>query len=138
MPASINLNEAFLSRVHGDLTTIYTWVNDERAIVIVPYLRKGAPWFVVCESALPNYNNERMACEKGILACNVLGIEPSIQNAMRIIRLVVDGTSDLIRMPGAPPPKLSKATFGEIKAKLNGKELASEAIRLPDLGATYA
>jgi hypothetical protein len=138
MPATIDLNDAFLTRAHGDLLTVYTWVNDERAIIIIPHLRTKAPWFIVCESSLPDYNDVRQAARKGMLACDVLGIESSVKNAMRIVGLVVDGTEDLIRMPSKQPPRLSKAAHGEVTMKDAGVVIAEHELH-PEIeqGAAY-
>lgn len=51
MSTTIDTRKAHLVRQHGDLTAIYTWINDERALVLVPTYRPGAPWYVVMESA---------------------------------------------------------------------------------------
>ncbi|MBM3380220.1 MAG: hypothetical protein FJY39_10870, partial [Betaproteobacteria bacterium] len=39
------------TRRHGDLLAVYTWLGEERALVLIPALRRGAAWFVVAESA---------------------------------------------------------------------------------------
>ena len=38
MPVSLDLRKAHKVRRHGDLLAIYTWVNDERALVLLPAL----------------------------------------------------------------------------------------------------
>jgi hypothetical protein len=35
MPVSLDLRKAYKVRRHGDLLAIYTWVNDERALVLL-------------------------------------------------------------------------------------------------------
>ena len=42
MPVSLDLRKAHKVGRHGDLLAIYTWVNDERALVLLPARRKNA------------------------------------------------------------------------------------------------
>jgi hypothetical protein len=143
MPATLDTRRARLVRQHGDLTAIYTYVNDERALVLVPTHRPGAPWFVVCESAAYTWDDSdrRYVTEvarKSIKACEVLGIEPTPTNARRIANIVIDGLPDLVRMPSAPAPEFHAPSFGQIQLYEDGKPIASEEIRVEKEGVTYA
>jgi hypothetical protein len=42
MPVSLDLRKAYKVRRHGDLFAIYTWVNDERALVLLRALGRNA------------------------------------------------------------------------------------------------
>ena len=42
MPVSLDLRKAYKVRRHGDLLAIYTWVNDERALVLLRALGRNA------------------------------------------------------------------------------------------------
>jgi hypothetical protein len=142
MPASIDLRKAHLSRVHGDITVIFSWVNDERAMVLVPHLRKGAPWYVVMESASFTWNDEDaknipVVVAKAAKACEVLGIEPSPWNCRRIAGLIIDGLPDLIRMPSTPPAEYHRASFGHMELRADGQVLAADDIRIEKEGASY-
>jgi hypothetical protein len=142
MPATIDLAKAHLSRVHGDITVIFSWVNDERAMVLVPHLRKGAPWFIVMESAAHTWDdtdarNIPTVIAKATRACEVLGIEPSPWNCRRIAGLVIDGLPDLIRMPSSPPKEYHRANFGHMELRADGDLIAAEDIRMEKEGATY-
>lgn len=142
MPATIDLAKAHLSRVHGDITVIFSWVNDERAMVLVPHLRKGAPWFVVMESAAHTWddkdaNNIPVVIAKASKACEVLGIEPSPWNCRRVAGMIIDGLPDLIRMPSSPPKEYYRASFGNMQLRADGDLIAAEDIRLEKEGATY-
>lgn len=142
MPATIDLAKAHLSRVHGDITVIFSWVNDERAMVLVPHLRKGAPWFIVMESAAHTWDdadarNIPVVVAKATRACEVLGIEPSPWNCRRIAGLVIDGLPDLIRMPSSPPKEYHRASFGHMELRGDGQLIAAEDIRMEKEGATY-
>ena len=110
---SLDLNKAHLHRQHGDLIVIYTWVNDERAMVLIPTYRKGAAWYIVCESAAWKYDNPRYLAEQSKKAAEVLGMEPSTNNWYKLATVIHDGLPDLCAMPSEPPGQLSKATFGE-------------------------
>lgn len=131
-----------MSRVHGDITCIFTWVNDERAMVLVPHMRKGAPWFIVMESAAYTWDDEDArnipnVVKKAAKACEVLGIEPSPWNCRRIAGLVIDGLPDLIRMPSTPPAEYHRASFGTMELRADGQLLTAEDIKLEKEGATY-
>ncbi len=119
MPATLDTRKAHLVRHHGDLVAIYTWINDERALVIAPRYRPGAPWFIVCESAAytwddsdPHYVGE--VARKALKACEVLGIEPTPTNARRVAGIIIDVLPDLICMPSAPGPDYYRGSFGHL------------------------
>lgn len=142
MPVSVDTKKAFLHRTHGDLTVIFTWVNDERAMVILPHLRPGAPWYVVMEGAAYSWDdsvstNVAQVARKATQACNVLGIEPSPTNCRRIAGIVIDGLPDLIRMPSAPPKEFYRASHGQLLLRADGQDMAAEDIRVEKEGVTY-
>lgn len=142
MPATIDLSKAHLSRVHGDITVIFSWINDERAMILVPHLRKGAPWFVVMESAAHTWDdrdprNIPEVIRKATKACEVLGIEANPWNIRRIAGMVIDGLPDLIRMPSSPPKEYHRANFGHMELRADGDLIAQENIRLEKEGASY-
>lgn len=142
MPASIDTRKARIVRQHGDLTAIYTYVNDERALVLVPTHRPGAPWFVVCESAAYTWDDgdRRYVAEvarKSLKACEVLGMEPTPTNARRVANIIIDGLPDLIRLPTAPDAELHKASFGRMELRADGRAIAGEEIRVEKEGAVY-
>ncbi len=142
MPATIDLAKAHLSRVHGDITVIFSWFNDERAMFLVPHLRNGAPWYVLCESAAYTWddmdaNNIPTVVKKATRACEVLGIEPSPWNCKRIAGMIIDGLEDLIRMPSAPPKEYYRSSFGNMELRADGQTIADEDIRIEKDGALY-
>lgn len=143
MSASIDTRKAHLVRQHGDLTVIYTWVNDQRAMVLLPHLRPGAPWFIVMESASYSWDdsdrrNIPNVVKKSMKACEVLGIEGSPHNCRRVAGIIIDGLPDLIRMPHAPEKEYHRASFGNLLLKADGVPMASEEIRVEKEGVTYA
>ncbi len=143
MPTTIDLAKAHMSRVHGDITIIFSWINDERAMVLVPHMRKGAPWFVVMESAAHTWDDEDaknipLVIAKATKACDVLGIEPSPWNCRRVAGMIIDGLPDLIRMPSSPPAEYHRASFGNMELRADGQVIAAEDIRLEKEGAEYA
>lgn len=143
MPASIDTKKAYLTREHGDLTAIYTWVNQERALVLVAHRRPGSPWFVVMESASFSWDdsdprNIPLVVRKSMKACEVLGIEPTPHNCRRVAGIVIDGLPDLIRMPSAPPVEFYKTNYGTLTLKAEGQAINQEDIRVEKEGVTYA
>jgi hypothetical protein len=143
MGVEIDLAKAHLMRVHGDLSAVYTWVNDERSIVLIPTLRPGAPWYIVPESAAWTWDdndssNVPVLARKALHACEVLGIEPTPTNARRIAGIIVEGIPDLIGMPSAPPQKYSKAAYGQHQLRADGKVMMGEDIHIAQSsGASY-
>lgn len=137
MPASIDTRKAHLTRRHGDLFAIYTWVNDERALILIPANRPGAPWFVVMESAAFEYDNPRELQRRAIKACEVLGIEASAPNWYRIAKLIHEGLPDLVSMPSAPPPEYLRGAIGQMILKEAGEKIHGEDIRVEKEGVTY-
>lgn len=142
MPATIDLTKAHLSRVHGDITVIFSWLNDERAMFLIPHMRKGAPWYVVMEGAAYTWDDSSSrsvatVAAKAMKACEVLGIEPSPHNCRRIAGIIIDGLPDLICMPAAPAQEFFRGSFGSLELRANGQAIAGEEIRLEKEGATY-
>ena len=136
MPVSLDLRKAHKARRHGDLLAIYTWVNDERALVLLPAHRKAAAWFVVCESAAFRYDDPSVLAAQCVKACEVLGLEPSKQNWVRIASIIHEGLADLIRMPSAPVPEVGPS-LGEIQLRVDGDLIAQTEIRQQRQGASY-
>lgn len=138
MPASLDLRRAHLHRRHGDLLAVFTWVNDERAMVLLPAFRPGAPWYIVLESAAFKYDDPAYLARQCVTACEVLGIEPSRANWVRVAGIIHDGLPDLIRMPSAPPAEFHRGSIGEMTLRADGQVLAQQDIRIEREGATYA
>lgn len=138
MGAVLDLSKAFKHRQHGDLLAIYTWFNDERALILLPAYRKNAAWFIILEPAAWKYDNPHYLAHQAVKACEVVGIEPSTANWRRIANIIIEGLPDLIEMPSQPDPVLSRATIGEMKLFADGQLLGGEEIRLEvETGATY-
>lgn len=152
MGVSLDLRKAHSHHRYGELVAIYTWVNDERALVLVPALRKGAPWYIVCESAAWKWDPDgqtlldgrgQPVAGKGYVvaqarkAAEVLGMDHGT-TWLKLAAIIVEGLPDLIRMPSAPPPTYLKATFGKLELREAGKTIAQEDIRIETEGAEYA
>lgn len=135
---SLDLEKAHAHHQYGDLVVIFTWVNDERAMVLIPAFRKNSAWYIVCESAAYKYDNPHYLAEQCRKAAEVLGMEPSPNNWYKLARLIHDGLPDLISMPSAPDPKLMRGAIGEMKLFEDGKLIAGEEVRLEaEQGASY-
>lgn len=128
MGISINTARAHRVRTLGDITVIFTWINDERAMVLLPTFRKGAPWFVVPDSVAYEYADPRHAAERAIKAAEVLDM-PS--QAYRLATIMQDGLEELVTMPSKPPAQMSRATFGQVRVREGGQEVGGQEIRLP-------
>ena len=136
MPVSLDLRKAHKVRRHGDLLAIYTWVNDERALLLLHALHKNAAWFVVCESAAFCYDDVSVLAAQCIKACEVLGVEPSQRHWVRIASIIHEGLGDLIRMPSAPTPEFGPS-LGEVQLRADGELIAQTDVRYEQRGASY-
>lgn len=137
MPATIDTRKAHLTRKHGDIYAIYSWVNDQRALILVPANRPGAPWYIVMESASFEYDDPHELQRRSIKACEVLGIEPSRPNWFRVAKIIHDGLPDLVRMPSAPEPEYLKGAIGQMIVREGGKILGGDDIRVEKEGVSY-
>jgi hypothetical protein len=128
-----------LVRRHGDILAIYTWVNDERALVLMPARRaQGAPWFIVCESAAYKYDDASYLARQASQAARVLGMDETTSTWYRIANIIIEGLPDLIRMPTAPIPELQRHAIGEMKLMADGKLVTGQEIREEKTGLEYA
>lgn len=130
MAIQLDPRKAHCVRQHGDVLAIYTWVNDERALVLMPARRaQGSPWFIVCESAAWKYDDPQYLAQQGRKAAEVLGMDETTSTWYRIAKIIHEGLPDLIRMPSAPPLDLGQA-IGEMKLMADGELVGGDEIRL--------
>lgn len=135
---SVDLSKAHKSHQYGDLMVIYTWVNDERAMILIPAYRKGAAWYIVCESAAWKYDNREYLKRQCMKAAEVLGMEPSPNNWLKLATVIHDGLPDLITMPAGPDKELTRGNYGQMELRQGGKTLAAQDIKLEkEEGAVY-
>lgn len=64
MALELDLRKAHSSRVHGDIVAVLTWVNDARAPVLIPAIRRDAGWFIVEETASYLWNINTVDCDE--------------------------------------------------------------------------
>lgn len=139
MGISLDLGRAAFNRQHGDILAIYTWVNDERALVLLPAHRPKSPaWFVVCESAAWRYDDPAYLAQKARVAAQALGMDETTSTWLRIATIIIEGLPDLIRMRPAPDPDFLPATAGEINLTIDGEHVTSEEIKVEKRVAEYA
>lgn len=130
MAISLDPRKAHQTRLHGDILAIYTWVNDERAMVLIPALRApGSPWFIVCESAAWKYDDPHYLARQAAKAAEVLGMDETTSSWYRIATLIHEGLPDLIRMPSSPQEAEVGKAIGEMHLKSDGQIIASDVIR---------
>jgi hypothetical protein len=145
---SLDLRKAWRWQRQGDLMVVLTWVNDERALVLMPAIRRQSGWYVVLESAAYLWGVDHASSEvskpamlhavrQAHVACEMLDMEPSKMNRGRVISVITSWIPDLCRMPSEPVQEFGGASFGEIVLRADGKPLAAEAIRQEDAGVSY-
>ena len=137
MSVQLDPRKSYQAHVIGDILAILTWVNDERALVLMPAHRaQGAPWFVICESAAFLYDDPHYLAHQSVKASSVLGMDETTSTWKRIADLILNYLPDLIRMPSAPAPEVGK-TIGEMTLLADGVTVAQQEIK-PDIeGPTY-
>lgn len=148
MPVSLDLRKAHRHQRHGDLLAVMTWVNDERAIVLLPAIRRDAGWYVVMESAAYRWGVDHFdqdmrrdaqhhALVQSHIACSMMGIEPTKLNRARIISVITGWLPDLVRMPSAPEPEFKPGSLGTMILRADGTPIAGEEVRDQVEGVTY-
>lgn len=135
---TLDTTNCHLIRQHGDIIAAYTWLNDERSLVLIPYRRKGAPFFIVPESRAFEYEDPQQLARSAHMACEVMGMEASRPNWYRIAKIIDEGLPDLIRMPHAKPKEEAKGpNIGEAHLMADGQILHSDLITEEKQGMTY-
>ena len=142
MGVSIDIRKAHSAHRYGDLNIVLSWINDTRAMFIIPAIRAKAPWFIIQETAAFEWSDQDSENlihlpARAYKACEVLGIEPSKSNCFRIISMVNDRMQDFLRMPSAQPPEKTAGTYGTMTLKGDGQVLRQEAIQFEKEGANY-
>jgi len=148
MGVSLDLRKAHKHQRVSDFVVVLTWMNDERALVLLPALRRDAGWYVVMESAAhlwgvdhPDRELRKDAMDHAVkqseVACDMLGLEPSRMNKARVISTITSWLPDLIEMPSSPEESFLKGAFGELQVRADGKAIGGEDIRVADAGVTY-
>jgi hypothetical protein len=131
MGATLDPRKAHLVRQHGDILAIYTWVNDERALVLMPAHRKpGSPWFVVCESAAYRYDNPHYLAQQAKKAAEVIGMDETTDTWFKVATIIIEGLGDLIRMPHAPDKELMSSAIGQMQIRADGESMVARDIVL--------
>ena len=126
MGLTVNTARAHATYRRGDLTLILTWVNDERAMVLLPSFRKGAPWFIVADSVAWRYNEPRYLARMSAKAAEVLDMAGQ---EVRIASLLHDHLGELVTMPSAPPARHARAAMGEMRVLADGAEIGGQEVR---------
>ncbi len=128
MGLTINTAKAHKVRQLGDLTVVFTWINEERAMVIIPTFRKGASWYIVMDSAAWKYDEPRYLAQQSFKAAEVLEM---VGHEAKVGGIIHDHLGDLVLMPHAPDQEMSKAAHGELMVKADGKIIGGDELRLP-------
>lgn len=138
MSVQLDPRKAHKAHIVGDILIILTWVNDERALVLMPAHRaQGAPWFIVCESAAYKYDNPRYLAQQAAKAAQVMGMDETTSTWYRVADLILNYLPDLIRMPSAPEPEKMSHAIGEMKLMADGQLMKGEEIRLDKEAPVY-
>ncbi len=138
MSVQLDPRKAHKAHIVGDILVILTWVNDERALVLMPAHRaQGSHWFIICESAAYKYDNPNYLAQQSAQAARVMGMDETTSTWYRVADLILNYLPDLIRMPSAPEPEKMSHAIGEMKLMADGQLVKGEEIRLEKEGVTY-
>lgn len=144
MSVSIDTAKAHLTRVHGDVTAIYTWVNDERALVLAATYRAGnpflpgAPLYIVLEKNAHAYDDPIQLAHTAKKASEVLGLDASTVAWVKLATIIHEGLPDLVRMPHSPDKELLRGSYGSAILSADGVPISSQDVRIEKDGLTYA
>lgn len=144
MSVSIDTAKAHLTRVHGDVTAIYTWVNDERALVLAATYRAGnpflpgAPLYIVLEKNAYAYDDPIQLAYTAKKASEVLGLDASTVAWVKLATIIHEGLPDLVRMPHSPDKELLRGSYGSAILSADGVPISSQDVRIEKDGLTYA
>lgn len=149
MPICLDITKAWKTQRHGDLQVVLTWVNDSRALVLLPTHRPKAGWYIVDESAAWRWGVDHAdqaarriamdhAMAQSLVICTMLDMEPSRANRARVISIITGWVPDLVRMPSAPLPEMSSVSQGEVSLSVDGEVVREEEIKVEvEAGAKY-
>ena len=88
MGIEVDTRKAHLCREQGQFTAIYTWVNDERALILLNHLRPCSPFIVIGESAAWKYDDTLYLAEEARRAVDRLRMEPSMQTWIKLATII--------------------------------------------------
>jgi hypothetical protein len=139
MAVSLDPRKAHKALVIGDVLMILTWVNDERAMVLMPAHRAmGSPWFIIMESASYKYDEPRYLAQQAAKAAQIMGMDESTSTWVRVADIVMNYLPDLIRMPSSPTPEFHSGSFGTMTLMADGQAIRQEEIKVEKSGLEYA
>jgi hypothetical protein len=138
MPATRDLRKAHVTSQHGELVVVFSWVNGEQAMVLLPAHRPGAPRYIVCDSTAWRYDDPAYLARQCVVACDVLGIEPSRPNWVRVAGIIHDGLPDLVKMPSNPPAEFHRGSFGEMTLRADSHLIRDRLLRIEPLSISAA
>jgi hypothetical protein len=122
----------------GDIVRAFHWVNGEPAMVLFPVRKRlGAGAFVVCMSAAHKYaRRDGYPTEYSIAqahkAATLMAMDTNKGTVHNIVTTIIDGISDLVRMPPEPQlPQKKLASIGEITLKSQGRVIGSVEVDEP-------
>lgn len=148
MPVSIETRKAFKFHKHGDLAVVLTWVNDERAMLVFPWMREKPTWFVLPDRLAylwgvddpdPIWSSwcKRRAWGEAATILGNWGVEATPHNRARLVAIITGWIPDLYRMPSAPPPEFKPGSWGQQIMRADGVPFAAEELRDEVEGVTY-
>ena len=127
MSFEIDLKSAYAIKDLGELRLVFTWYKIEqtgepqRVMCMVAHRQRGNPTYIVTESSLWKSCDAKEEEKYAKMACLTLGMKPNALNAAKINSIIHGHTEFIIRMPPAPEPEQSKASYGTTKVQVNGE-----------------
>ncbi len=138
MSVSLDPRKAHKNVIVGDVLMILSWVNDERAMVLMPAHRaKGSPWFIILESASYKYDDPRYLAQQSAKAAQVMGMDETTSTWVRVADIIMNYLPDLIRMPSVPPVEFHDTSFGTMTLMADGQAVKHEEIKVEKAALEY-
>lgn len=133
---SIDAKDVHLKRVHGDFIALYTYVNDERAMILFPSKRLGAngrppPWAIIADSAAWKYSDDFYLMRQAMEFCKLWDM-PERSAAVKVATIINEGLPDLLRIPPQRVPESRGTVIGEADLLVDGKKLTTTEVSIPE------
>ena len=137
MPLSIDPRQVQFKRVHGEFMALYTYVNDERAMILFPHRRRGLngappPWAIVCDSSAFKYADDEYLMLQAMTFCRMWDMTER-STVIKVATIINEGLSDLIRLKPKAEFKSEAPVLGEADLLIGGDKIATHEITMPEV-----
>lgn len=123
----------------GEITVLLTWVDGERAMVLVPTYRKSAGWYVICDSAAYQYADDDYLVQAAFKAVQVMGLDQTERAAFNVADAISSWLAELVMMPPEPDWQAveAAAAIGDLSFRAGGNVVHQDVVTADAGGVAY-